>query len=436
MPSEDIRRLLLDGAARPSRHVDVGTIIRQGRRLQRVRVASMSALGAAAVVVLAIAATNLDSFVQPAQRSKEPNPAVATPEGWTELPLPPEVRDGMSVVWAGSRLLAWGGCDPTVEDHCEPTADGFGFDPVTQSWSPLESAPVAGALADAIGTEAIWTGQEAIFLLATENRLEGQAYDPATDSWRTIATAPLASRSEAAAVWTGSEIIVWGGGVPDHPTAVSGAAYDPIDDTWRRIADAPIELNLMSGMWTGREMLVFGSLLDNRNIADTNASVGAAYNPATDTWRKLPPSELSPQATSAVWVGNRMVAWDYEVHSQEYDPARNAWSASVKMPLEFSECYPDSVVVRDLVFAFFCGHAALYDTASGTWEEIHGGPLDEEVESEAYGRAIKLWRFAQLASTGDTVFMLAEGITLEKTGEACYGCRGSPMSFWAYRPPA
>jgi hypothetical protein len=431
MPTEDVRRLLWDGAARPSRRVDVGAILRQGRRLQRVRVASMSVLGAAAVVVVASAAANLDSYVRPEQRSKEPNRATAIPGGWTELPLPPEVRDGMSVVWAGSRLLAWGGCDPGVKDHCVPTAGGFGFDPVTQSWRALESAPVAGGHADVI-----WTGKEAIFLLATKDRLEGQAYDPATDTWRTIAAAPLASRSGAVAVWTGSEVIVWGGGAPENPAAVRGAAYDPINDTWRRIAAAPIGLNLISGMWTGREMLVFGSLLDNRNIAKTKTSVGAAYDPATDTWRKLPPSELSPQATSAVWVGNGMVAWDYEVHSQEYDPARNAWSGSVKMPLEFSECYPDSVVVRDLVFGFFCGHAALYDTGSGTWEEIHGGPLDEEVESEAYGRAIKLWRFAELASTGDTVFFLAEGITLEKTGEACYGCPGSPVSFWAYRPPA
>jgi hypothetical protein len=436
MPTEDVRRLLSDGAARPSRQVDVGAILRQGRRRQRVRVASMSVLGAAAVVVVAVTAANLDSYVRPEQRSKEPNRAAAIPEGWTELPLPPEVRDGMSVVWAGSRLLAWGGCDPAAEDHCGPTAVAFAFDPVTQSWSPLESAPVAGAHADAIGTEAIWTGKEAIFLLATEDRLQGQAYDPATDTWRTIATAPLASRSHTVAVWTGSEVIVWGGGAPDDPSAVSGAAYDPIDDSWRKIADAPIGLNLISGMWTGREMLVFGSLLDNRNIAETKTAVGAAYNPATDKWRELPPSELSPQATSAVWVGDRMVAWDYEVHSQEYDPARDVWSAPVEMPLDFSECYPDSVVVRDLVFGFFCGHAALYDTGSRTWEEIHGGPLDEEVDSEPYGRAIKLWRFAELASTGDTVLMLAEGITLEKTGEACYGCPGSPMSFWAYRPPA
>jgi hypothetical protein len=370
-------------------------------------------------------------------RGVSPTPSDQTPTGWTEHPLPSQVRDGMSVVWAGSQLLAWGGCDPAVEDQCEPDAGGFGFDPVTQSWRRLDDAPAAGA-----GADTVWTGREAIFLLEGEanhpvgDRLEGQAYDPAAGTWRTIAAAPIAPRSGAVAVWTGSEVIVWGGGNPGDPTSVSGAAYDPVADVWRRIADAPVGLNLASGMWTGREVLVFGSLLDNRNIADTGTSVGAAYNPVADTWREMPPSALSPQATSAVWVVDRMVAWDYELRSQEYDPVRDAWSAPIKMPLDFSECYPDSAVVRNLVFAFFCGRAALYDTGSGTWEEVSGGLLDEEVESEAYGRAIKLWRFAQLASTGETMYLLAEGITLEKTGEACYGCPGAPVSFWAFRPPA
>ena len=50
-----------------------------------------------------------------------------------------------------------------------------------------------------------------------------------------------------------------------------------------------------------------------------------------------------------------MIAWDYEGHPQWYDPTRDAWSTPVEMPLDFDECYPDSVVARDLVFAFFCG---------------------------------------------------------------------------------
>lgn len=430
MSTEDIRRLLLDGALRPSGRVDVEAILKEGRRLRRARIVSMAAWGATAIVVIAIAVVNLDSFVRPDRRGTEPSRPAAIPQGWAKLPLPPEVRDGMSVVWAGSQLVAWGGCDAAEEDHCEPDASGFGFDPGAQIWSRLKGAPTAGANADGV-----WTGREAIFFLGSEDRMTGQAYDPATGTWQTIAAAPIASRASAVAVWTGSEVMVWGGGNPGDQTVVSGAAYDPVSDTWRMIADAPLGLNLASGMWTGREMLVFGSLLDDRNIANTKSSVGAAYDPATDTWRELPPSDLSPQATSAVWVADRMVAWDYEVHSQVYEATRNAWSAAVKMPLDFSECYPNSAVARDLVFAFFCGRAALYDTGSGTWEEIHGGPLDAEIKSEAYGRVIKRWRFAQLESTGDTVFLFAEGITLEKAGEACYGCPGSPVSFWAYRPP-
>jgi hypothetical protein len=129
-----------------------------------------------------------------------------------------------------------------------------------------------------------------------------------------------------------------------------------------------------------------------------------------------------------------MVAWDYEVHSQEYDRVQDSWSAPIEMPLEFSECYPDSAVVGGRVFGFFCGNAALYDPATHTWTEAHGGPLEDEVKSESYGRSIKLWQSAQLASTGDSMYMLAEGITVDDSGEACYGCPGSEHSFWVYRP--
>ncbi len=429
MLTEDVRRVLQEGAARPSRAIEVGDVLRGGRRLRRRGALSAAVLGLAVAFGITTVATNLDAPTRSKEPSSEPNRPAAFLEGWTELPLPPEVREGVAFVGAGSELLAWGGCDPAVEGDCAATADGYAFDPETRSWSRLKQAPIPGAYANAV-----WTGTEAIFLgfgnqpLRDRELLEGQAYNPETGTWRTIAQAPLAPRTGAVAVWTGSEVIVWGGGDPGDATVREGAAYNPSSDEWRRIADAPVGLNHMSGLWTGREMLVFGSLLDNRNHADTRTSVGAAYDPASDKWRELPPSELSPQATSAVWVGDRMVAWDYEVHSQEFDPNSNTWSKAVKMPLDFSECYPDSVVVQGRVFAFFCGRAALFDVSSGTWEEIHGGLLDEEV------RSLKLWRFAWLVSTGSTVFLLAEGITFEQTGEPCFGCPESPVSIWAYRP--
>ncbi len=355
------------------------------------------------------------------------------PLGWTKLPPPPEIRDGAAYVWIGSDLLAWGGCDPSGASDCVKTADGFAFDPWTRTWRTIPKAPLPGAY-----TDVVWTGEEAIFLgLKDQGRLDGEAYDPASGSWREIASAPVRHKWRSSVlVWTGSELIVWGGGHPGTRGPERGAAYDPATDMWRSIADAPHGLNLASGMWTGRDVLVFGSLLNGKNRADTRHSVGASYDPVADTWHELPPSALSPQATSAVWVDHRMVAWDYEVHSQEYHPRQNRWTAPIKMPIGASECYPDSVLVRALVLASFCGQDALYDAPSATWQQIHGGPLDAKVWSDAYHSYIKLWRFGELVSAGNVAFVAAEGITLTHKGEACYGCPGSPHSFWAYRPPA
>jgi hypothetical protein len=350
---------------------------------------------------------------------------------WTELPLPPETRDGAAHVWTGSDLIAWGGCADDVDDECDPTADGYAFDPATETWTEVPEAPIASS--EAVGA---WTGEEAVFLRFRDERpLDGAAYEPSDESWRRIPAAPIQGEYGAAEVWTGEELVVFGGGERGEPSAANGAAYDPRTDAWRSIPDAPIELNATSGMWTGREVLVFGSLLDNRNHAATPTAVGAAYDPDRDRWRELPPSALSPQATSAVWVGDRVVAWDYEVQSQEYDTKRNEWTSPVRMPFDFSECYPTSVSTRNLAFAFFCGRVALYDPERGSWSEIHGGLVDAEIWSKAYERYLKVWRFAELVPAGDVVYLLAQGLTLNANGVACYGCPEAAESFWSYRSP-
>jgi hypothetical protein len=343
--------------------------------------------------------------------------------GWTELPPPPEVRDGAAPVWTGRELIVWGGCDSA---RCYPTDDGFAFDPSARIWKRIPPAPRSG-----IDPEVVWTGREAVFFYAEGWKLKGVAYDPASESWHTVPNAPLQPRFGAVHVWTGSEIIVWGGGRPSDDIATTGAAYDPSTKQWRTIAEAPVGLNLASGMWTGEEMLVFGSLLDHRNRAVTDTSVGEGYSPVTDTWRELPPSRLSPQATSALWLGDRMLAWDYEVRSQTYLPQRDEWTDPQHMPMRFSECYPDSALVDGRAFAFFCGQAALYEPATGEWSSVRGGMLRDEVEGGAgpYAR----WRFAELVPADESLFLLAEGITVDD-GEVCYGCDGSPHSFWAYRP--
>jgi hypothetical protein len=92
-------------------------------------------------------------------------------------------------------------------------------------------------------------------------------------------------------------------------------------------------------------------------------------------------------------------------------------------------------VVAGLLLAWFCGDAALYDEAIAGWQRIDGGPLDETIYSNAYEREVQVWRFANLVTAGPVVVMPMQGITLGGRGVACYGCEGSPTSFWVYRPP-
>jgi hypothetical protein len=291
------------------------------------------------------------------------------------------------------------------------------------------------------------TGTAVVFVFEPEGggRLVAQSYEPATGTWSRLPRPPLRTATEIA--WTGTELLVWSEGSRARPRMWRGAAYDYVAGEWRSIADAPFALNLVSAAWTGTEVVLFGSLLDDRNWAETKTSVGAAYAPVTDTWRRLPPSKLSAQATSAALVAGKLVAWDYRTNYQVYDPVRDRWSGVRPMPLEFSECYPDSEVARWVMFAFFCGHAATFDPlarneppprssrrsrGSGVWREVHGGPLRERIDGGA-GR-LRVWQIAEMASSGEAVYLVMEGITVTKRGVACFGCRGAPESFWAFRP--
>lgn len=89
-------------------------------------------------------------------------------------------------------------------------------------------------------------------------------------------------------MWAGREFIVWGTAIRMHPRPRDGAAFDPAENSWRTIAQAPIELTDATVVWTGREMIFFGAALHGGNFPETKTAIGAAYDPATDTWRKSP----------------------------------------------------------------------------------------------------------------------------------------------------
>lgn len=360
-----------------------------------------------------------ESMPAPTTASGAATPLTArgmTGAGWAVLPSPPGSREYSAFVAAGDVLLDWGG-RVEGEKGCSP--EGAQTVP-GRDWYPLPTAPEG-----LCGAEAVWTGHEAIFWTPKM----ALAFDPGSGSWRTLPPAPTGANGSVL-VWTGKEMIVWGGGERGAKSTFAGSAYDPRRDRWRRIADAPIGLNLASGVWTGKQMIVFGSLLNGGNHAATRSAVGAAYDTRRDAWRSMPKSQLSPQATSAAWADGELVAWDYETKSQEFSTKTWTWGRPERMPLHFSECYPDSTVVSGQVFAWFCGQAALYD--GGKWSKVAGGPLDVMVAS---GKSeINLFRFAQLASAGKALYVQTEGVTVNANGIPCYGCGGAPVAYWVLRP--
>ncbi len=390
----------------------------------------MPAALVAFAVFLAGAAVVWSAFGNMTHSPQRPRQTVLDPwtgygEGWTQLPDPPKISPGAAEVWTGSHYLYWGGIPLGGKIASKR---GYSFDPATSTWTPMPAAPQAGDY-----PQGIWTGSLAIFWGGTgpshAGQAEGVAYDPAAMTWKRLPPAPIRSGSGQKLVWTGSVMIVWGGN-KSGLAAASGAAFDPESWTWRPVAAAPITLNTFTSVWTGAEMVVFGSNLDRNNRATTSVE-GEAYSPATDAWRVLPRSALSPQASTLAWVDGRLVAYDYVLTAAELDSPGGPWKGLPHVPLSAGECYPDSAVVGSTMVAFYCGHAVAWNEGSD-WSPISGGLVAETVA--AHGSQIQLYRFADLTPAGSVLLFAAEGVTITKHGP-CYGCSGAPHQFWAFRPP-
>ena len=105
------------------------------------------------------------------------------------------------------------------------------------------------------------------------------------DSWRVIAEGPIRSDYGHKGVWTGKEVIIWGGSRLRGDSLRSyyvrtGAAYNPKTDAWRRVPAAPIPGGGgYSAIWTGNEMILWG---DPQGSRGSSGNIGAAYDPATN----------------------------------------------------------------------------------------------------------------------------------------------------------
>ncbi|MDD2731292.1 MAG: hypothetical protein PHW33_04190, partial [Candidatus Portnoybacteria bacterium] len=181
----------------------------------------------------------------------------------------------------------------------------------TESWSTLQTIDAPSARDY---HTAVWTGEDMIVWGGRTGAGSyvdtGAKYNPLSNQWTALTTtnAPT-GRAFHSAVWTGDKMIVWGGA--NNTGALStGSIYNPKTDTWSTISNTGVSganRYLHHGIWTGSKMLIWGGM----NIAGAGTTTGFIYDPVADSWTSMAAGAGQAPCiyTAAVWTGNKLLVW-------------------------------------------------------------------------------------------------------------------------------
>ncbi len=346
---------------------------------------------------------------------------------------------GQVLGWTGTEMLVYSG----------PYA-GARYLPSTDTWTP------ASTLFNFWGT-GVWSGSEFVTWYSR--------YNPSSDTWRLNATSTMPEpRSYFSAVWSGAEMIVWGGSgqvAPPCPEGCglrykdmnTGSRYNPSADTWQNTStlNAPSLRESHTAIWDPSigKMIVWGGLMRTETACeffcgffpcqgrafcgyDTfELNSGGRYDPATDSWT---PTSLGPGCPSAryghvaVSAGSEMIIWGgsdgglLNTGSRYYSPA-DTW-IPMRTPHPVLQLAPrsgaaavwtgsDMIIWGGHYYGGYYNTGAIYhrnlDPDSDPWEPT---PMTNVPSPRA---ANAVWTGTEMIVWG--------GSTNDNTGgRLCYGC--------------
>jgi hypothetical protein len=145
-------------------------------------------------------------------------------------------------------------------------------------------------------------------------------------------------------VWTGTTLLIWGGAsTATNKLLGDGAAYNPSTRTWTKLPRGPLSARAdASATWDGTAMLVWGGTthFGRSSNPDRLTSSGAAYNPTTRRWTVLPKGPLPPRdSATMLWTGKAVVIFGGvttegkgSTQGATYQPATGQWTRLPSFP--------------------------------------------------------------------------------------------------------
>jgi len=235
-----------------------------------------------------------------------------TNDTWQSISMTgaPSARVYTEACWTGSKMIVYGGQNGGFWLN-----DAKSYDPATEVWTDLPANTATEAISNpkvactasylVVVSEylavrlnldtGVWTdilpasnyplangsgvvrgltmGSRVVFQATELVNQFGGIYDPVADTWTTIPkTGAPSGRIGAASVWTGSEILVWGGN-----SMVNGGSYNPTSGTWRQMqwSGGPIGSSEGASAWNGTSLIVLGgNYSDSQNDPQVTADGG------------------------------------------------------------------------------------------------------------------------------------------------------------------
>ena len=193
--------------------------------------------------------------------------------------------------------------------------------------------------------------------------------------WRTV-TSPLGRRVNPNTMWTGAEVLVWGGDDGSGSgIRLSGALFNPITGSWRSIAPSPFNSSPVSAVWA-----------QNRAVF-ANGEMVANYEPATNRWTTGATGMKAKNAPLLVYTGTTVLGWYFEglqgavgASGFRIDPTTGVLDATPLPTPPRAVGYDATSLWTDREWMIFpAGDSRVgmaFDPATNRWRELPTAPIE------------------------------------------------------------